>query len=59
MTPEELLSDIDNCCGPCGDMCLSCPESRYLPEIKQVIEDLMQERDSLRKALELASVLTK
>lgn len=40
-------------------MCLSCPESRYLPEIKQVIEDLIQERDSLRKALELASVLTK
>ena len=48
MTAEELLKDIDECCGPCGEMCLSCPESRYLQEIKDVIEGLLEENRKLK-----------
>ena len=54
MTAEELLKDIDNCYGPCGQLCLSCPEAHYLREIKEVIEGLMKERDNLRRAVDLA-----
>ena len=49
MTAEELLRDIDECYGPCGKLCLSCPEAHYLREIREVIENLMRERDELRR----------
>lgn len=51
MTAEELLKDIDACTGPCGKLCLSCPESRYLPEIREVLVGLMEENDKLRRTL--------
>lgn len=51
MTAEELLKDIDTCTGPCGNLCLSCPESRYLPEIREVLVGLMEENDKLRRTL--------
>lgn len=52
MTAEELIEDINSCYGPCGKLCLSCPEAHYLREIKQVVEDLMLERDRYRTLCE-------
>jgi len=51
MTPEELLKDLETCTGPCGRMCLSCPESRYVAEIHDVLEKLIQENERLRTTL--------
>jgi len=50
MTAKDLLKDLDTCTGPCGNLCLSCPESRYLQEIKDVIVQLMDENERLRTA---------
>lgn len=52
MTPEELLKDLEICTGPCGRMCLSCPESRYVAEIHDVLEGLINENKRLRKILQ-------
>lgn len=52
MTPEELLKDLETCTGPCGRMCLSCPESRYVAEIHEVLENLIKENEELRKMKE-------
>lgn len=51
MTPEELLKDLEECTGPCGRMCLSCPESRYVAEIHEVLEKLINENNRLRATL--------
>ena len=51
MTPEELLEDLEDCTGPCGRMCLSCPESRYVAEIHDVVEKLVEENKKLRNML--------
>lgn len=51
MTAKELLDDLESCTGPCGRMCLSCPESRYVAEIHEVLLMLMDENDRLRRAL--------
>lgn len=51
MTAKELLKDLDTCTGPCGNLCLSCPESRYLPEIREVLVRLMEENEKLRGTL--------
>jgi len=51
MTAEELLKDLETCTGPCGRMCLSCPESRYVAEIHDVLVKLMDENKRLRTAL--------
>lgn len=51
MTAQELLKDLEECTGPCGRMCLSCPESRYVAEIHEVLKGLMDENDRLRKTL--------
>ena len=51
MTAEELLEDLETCTGPCGQMCLSCPESRYVAEIRDVLIRLMDENKRLRSAL--------
>lgn len=51
MTPKEMLEDLETCTGPCGRMCLSCPESRYVAEIYDVIKQLIDENERLRKAL--------
>lgn len=51
MTPQELLEDLETCTGPCGRMCLSCPESRYIAEIRDVIIKLIDENTRLRTAL--------
>lgn len=53
MTAEELLEDLKTCTGPCGRMCLSCPESRYVAEIYRVVEDLVKERNMLEHTIEL------
>jgi len=52
MTPEELLSDLETCTGPCGRMCLSCPESRYIADIHEVLQALINENNTLRKTLQ-------
>lgn len=51
MTAKELLEDLETCTGPCGRMCLSCPESRYIAEIRDVIVKLIDENKRLRNAL--------
>lgn len=51
MTAEELLEDLKTCTGPCGRMCLNCPESRYVKEIYDVVAGLMDENQRLREAL--------
>lgn len=51
MTPQELLEDLETCTGPCGRMCLSCPESRYIAEIHEVLEKLIRENELLRRTL--------
>ena len=51
MTAKELLEDLETCTGPCGRMCLSCPESRYVAEIHEVLVGLMEENEKLRNAL--------
>ena len=52
MTAEELLKDLETCTGPCGRMCLSCPESRYVAEIHEVLESLIKENEALRVDLD-------
>lgn len=49
MTAEELIADIDSCYGPCGKLCMSCPEAHYLKDIRDVVIALMKERDDLRR----------
>lgn len=51
MTPQEMLEDLETCTGPCGRMCLSCPESRYVAEIYEVLKGLIDENDKLRRSL--------
>ena len=51
MTAKELLEELETCTGPCGEMCLSCPESRYLTEIRDVVLQLMHDNERLRNAL--------
>lgn len=51
MTAKELLEDLETCTGPCGRMCLSCPESRYVAEIHDVLVGLMEENEKLRQTL--------
>lgn len=51
MSPEELLKDLEECTGPCGRMCLSCPESRYVAEIHEVLEKLINENKALHNTL--------
>jgi len=52
MTAKELLKDLEECTGPCGRMCLSCPESRYISEIREVLVKLLDENERLRKTLQ-------
>ena len=52
MTAEELLADLEECVGPCGRMCLSCPESRYVAEIHEVLQNLIEERNYYRDLAE-------
>lgn len=42
-TPEEMLYDIDHCTGPCGQLCMSCPEAFALRDIRKIIADLLEE----------------
>ena len=51
MTPKELLKELEECTGPCGRMCLSCPESRYVAEIHDVVQKLLDENEKLRNML--------
>ena len=49
MTPEEFLRDTEDCYGPCGRMCLSCPEAYYFREIKEMVETLVKDRDKYKR----------
>lgn len=57
MTADELLKEIDECCGPCGKLCISCPEGRYLKEIKEVIKALLKENHELHLQVAQANSL--
>lgn len=52
MTAEELLKQIDDCNGPCTKICVSCPEGKYLKEIRDVILNLLEENKELKYQLE-------
>lgn len=52
MTAEDMLDEIDTCRGPCGKLCLSCPEGWYLKEIKETLVGLIEENKNLRNALQ-------
>lgn len=51
MKPEYLIEDLETCRGPCGKLCLSCPEGWYLKEIREVVVHLMEENEKLRAML--------
>ena len=58
MTAEELLKEIDDCVGPCGRICISCPEGAFLKEIRDVIIALQKENHELRlQASQLNSIM--
>ena len=57
MTADELLKEIDECHGPCGEMCLSCPEAHFLKEIREVIVNLMKENHDLHLQVAQANSL--
>lgn len=57
MTPEEMLEDIENCTGPCGEMCLSCPESRYLREIHDALKTAIDERNMYKHMVEIERIM--
>ena len=50
--PEQMIYDLENCTGPCGRLCINCPQGHYLDIIKETIQDLMDERDKYRKMCE-------
>lgn len=39
----ELLDELEECEGPCGKLCLHCPEAYALAHIKEVVNDLIAE----------------
>ena len=56
MTPEEFLKDMEDCYGPCGRMCLSCPEAHYLADVVVMVKKLVEERDSAIKQLKINNI---
>jgi intein/homing endonuclease len=48
MTAQELLDELDESCGPCTKICISCPEGKFLKEIRDVIIELMNENKELK-----------
>lgn len=40
-----LLDELEQCEGPCGSLCLHCPEAYALDHIKKVINELISELD--------------
>lgn len=47
--PEELLNDLKNCKGPCGEICIHCREAYRLREIYETLKMLMTENQELKK----------
>lgn len=41
----ELLDELEECEGPCGKLCLHCPEAYALEHIKKVINSLIEDID--------------
>ena len=52
MTAEQLIEQIDECIGPCDRICISCPEGESLKEIRNIVADLIAERDRYKSILE-------
>lgn len=42
----ELLDELEECEGPCGKLCLHCPEAYALAHIKKVVNDLIAELEN-------------
>ena len=51
-TPEELLKDIEQCTGMCGEFCISCAEMHCLREIHDVLAGLIEENKRLKELAE-------
>jgi len=54
LTAEQLLEELDDACGPCTRICISCPEGAILKDIRDVIIQLLKENHELR--LEVAQL---
>jgi len=55
LTAEELLDELDDACGPCTRICISCPEGAILKDIRDVIIALKTERDKYKAMVDLAN----
>lgn len=49
---EQILSELENTEGPCGNLCLYCPAQRNLKPIYDIIKKLYEENCELRGKLE-------
>lgn len=49
LTPEEAIHEIDNCYGPCGEMCASCRSAYHLKEYRDIIANLLEENKELKQ----------
>lgn len=55
MTAEEAIKEIDSCYGPCGEMCVSCRSAYHLKEYRDIIADLLEERNRYKRAVDIAT----
>jgi len=50
-SPEELLADLEQCRGPCWDICIQCREAYHLGEIYKILKALVTENKELKARL--------
>lgn len=53
MTAKELLDELDDTYGPCGRICISCPDAAILKDIRDVIRSLIEERDKYKAMIDV------
>lgn len=46
--PEELLKDLEQCKGPCGEICVRCKEAYRLRDIYETLKRLIAENKELK-----------
>lgn len=53
----ELLDELEECEGPCGKLCLHCPEAYALAHIKKVVNDLIAELEDANAEIAFGQTL--
>lgn len=53
----ELLDELEKCEGPCGKLCLHCPEAYALAHIKKVVTDLIAELEDANAEIAFGQTL--